>query len=116
MKKYKIVILVILVLIIILSLFLVFNHSKKTIVGKWKSTDERNEYYYIFNEDKTCSYEMKVARLDCTYEVDENQISILYKGNDKANTFKYRFDGNFLIINDENNNDNKFIRQKVEKK
>ena len=115
MKKYKIVILVILLFIMILLLFLVFGQGEKTIIGKWKSTNEKNEYYYIFNEDKTCSYEMKVARLDCTYEIDDNQITISYKGGDKTNTFKYRFDGKYLIINDENDNDNKFIRQKVEK-
>ena len=116
MKKYKNWIIVVLVLIIIFLLFLLFYQGNKSIVGRWKSTNERNEYYYIFKKDKTCSYEMKVARLDCTYEINDNQISILYNGNNKAKTFEFRFDGKYLIIKDENNNDNKFIKQKVEKK
>ena len=51
MKKYKNWIIVVLVLIIIFLLFLLFYQGNKSIVGRWKSTNERNEYYYIFNED-----------------------------------------------------------------
>ncbi len=105
MKKHKIA-------IIILILFLTTGCGKKSIIGKWKSTNKKNEYYYNFNEDKTCSYEMTVARLDCTYEINENKITILYKGNKNAHTFKYQFKGKSLIIIDDNNHQNTFIRQK----
>ena len=106
MKKYH------LGIIIIIVLLLTTGCGKKSIIGKWKSTDTKDEYYYVFNKDKTCSYKMKAARLDCTYEVNENEITILYKGNSKANTFKYKFKEKNLIITDDNNNNNKFIRQK----
>jgi hypothetical protein len=112
MKKKKIIIAVISLLIIIQIIYIC---SKKTIIGKWKAIDVKDEYYYIFNKDKTCSYEMKVARLDCTYKIDENKISILYKGNKKTNTFEYQFDKEYLIIEDENHNKKKFIKQKEEK-
>lgn len=106
MKKYN------LGIIILIVLFLTTGCGKKSIIGKWKAINTKDEYYYIFREDKTCSYEMTVARLDCTYEVDEKQITILYNGNSKSNTFEYHFKGNTLIITDDNNNDNEFIKQK----
>ena len=97
---------------ILLLLLLLTSGCKKSIVGKWKSIDTKNEYYYIFNKNKTCSYEMIVARLDCTYEINDNRISIIYKGNTKINTFKYQIEGNTLIIKDENGKDNKFVKVK----
>lgn len=99
-------------IISILLLLLLTSGCKKSIVGKWKSIDTKNEYYYIFNKNKTCSYEMIVARLDCTYEINDNRISIIYKGNTKINTFKYQIEGNTLIIKDENGKDNKFVKVK----
>ena len=106
MKKHN------LKIILILLLFLTTGCNKKSIIGKWKSTDTKDNYYYIFNEDKTCSYEMTAARLDCTYEIDDNKITIQYKGNNKANTFEYQFEKNLLIIKDDINNEYKFIKQK----
>ncbi len=106
MKRYR------LVIILFLFLFLITGCGKKSIIGKWKSTNKKNNYYYIFNADKTCSYELDVARLDCTYEIDDEKITILYKGNDKATTFEYRFKGNSLIIIDDRNNYNEFIKEK----
>lgn len=100
----------IIIILLFLLLLLLTSGGKKSIVGKWKSIDKKNEYYYIFNKNKTCSYEMIVARLDCTYEIDDNKISILYKGNTKTNNFKYQIDGNTLIIKDENGKDNKFVK------
>ena len=100
-----------LVLIVFLLLFLATGCGKKSIIGKWKSTNSKNDFYYTFNKDKTCSYEMTVARLDCTYEIEENKITILYKGNDKANTFKYKFEKDTLIITDDTNKKTKFKKQ-----
>ena len=103
MKKYCLGIVLILLLILTTG-------CKKNIIGKWKAINVKDEYYYIFNADKTCSYEMTVARLDCIYELDDNKIIITYKGNTKANTYQYRFDGNTLIIEADNGKDNKFTR------
>ena len=106
MKKYILVI--VLFFLIILS-----TGCKKKIYGKWKAIDTDIEYYYIFNKDKTCSYEMKVARLDCTYEEkNENQIIISYDGSTKDNTFEYKFEKNTLIIKDTNGKKYKFIKEK----
>ncbi len=102
----------VIVMILLFFLLLLTSGSKKSIVGKWKSIDTKNEYYYIFNKNKTCSYEMIVARLDCTYEIDDNKISVLYKGNTKTNTFKYQIEGNTLVIKGENGKDNKFVKVK----
>lgn len=94
---------------IFLLLFLLTG-CKESIVGKWKAIDTKTDYYYIFNKDKTCSYEMTVARLDCTYEINNDTISILYKGSNMKKTFKYKFEGKTLIIKD-NNKDNKFVKK-----
>ncbi len=96
--------------IIIFILLFLTTGCKKSIVGKWKSLGKKTEYYYIFNEDKTCSYEMKIARLGCTYEEDGKLLTILYKGTDYPKTYEYRFDGKTLIIVDDNGNDNKFTK------
>jgi len=103
MKKYHFGILLLLLLFLITG-------CKKNIIGKWKALDTKNEYYYIFNADKTCSYEMAVARLDCTYEIHENKITILYKGDTKEKTYEYRFEKNTLIIKDDTGKDNKFTK------
>ena len=95
---------------LLLLLFLVTGCGN-SIIGKWKSVDTDNEYYYIFNEDKTCSYEMTVARLDCTYEEEDGKLKILFNGNEKPNTYEYRFEKDNLIINDNAGKDNKFIRK-----
>ena len=105
MKKYFLVILIFLLLILTTG-------CKKIIVGKWKSIDKENEYYYIFNDDKTCSYEMTIARLDCTYEENDSKLTILYNGNEKPITFEYRFEKKTLIITDDAGNDNKFVKEK----
>ncbi len=104
MKKYFLGITLILLLILTTG-------CKKSIVGKWRAIETNNEYHYIFNKDKTCSYEMLVARLDCTYEDDGEKLTILYKGNKTPKTFYYHFDGSTLIIKDDAGRDNKFIKE-----
>lgn len=106
MKKYIILGIVFISLVIIAT-----NCIQKNIIGKWKAIDTNIEYYYIFNKDKTCSYEMKVARLDCTYELNDDKLTILYNGNTKANTYEYHFEGSTLIIKNDIGKDNKFIKE-----
>ena len=106
MKKYLLGI----ILVLLLSLILVMiTFNKKKIVGKWMVIDSEYEYYYIFNKDKTCSYEMVGARLDCTYHEKDDELIISYKGTDRKYTFKYRFEDNYLVIKDSTGKDNKFI-------
>lgn len=110
MKKRFLIIIPIMLLLLLLFILLLNTGSKKSIVGKWKSVDKENEYFFYFNDDKTCSYEMKVARLGCTYEDDGKKITILYKGTDQSRTYEYHFEEEYLIISDDSNN-NKFIKQ-----
>lgn len=105
MKKYIILIAVFSLLAILITKF-----TQNSIVGKWKAIESDTEYYYIFNSNKTCSYEMNVARLNCTYKRDGKKITILYKGNEKENTYEYYFEGKTLIIKDDKGKNNKFIK------
>lgn len=95
---------------LLLSLLLITG-CKKSIVGKWRAIETKNNYYYIFNKDNTCSYEMAAARLDCSYEDNGEKLTIVFKGNKKATTYKYRFEGNILIIQDDTGKDNKFTKK-----
>ena len=108
MKKYFLGGLILLIVIVVLALIII---NRNNVIGKWKVVDSEYEYFYIFNKDKTCSYEMTGARLDCTYEKTKNELIILYKGNDKKYTYKYFFDNKYLIIQDNTGKDNKFIKQ-----
>ena len=100
-------------IILALSIFIagIIILNRKSIVGRWESIDSNFQYYYIFNKDKTCSYEMIGARLDCTYEENDNELIISYKGTDRKYTFKYRFEGDYLIIKDSTGKDNMFINE-----
>ena len=98
--------------IMLLSLLILTTGCKKSVVGKWKAIDSKTEYYYIFNKDKTCSYEMVGARLDCTYQEDENKLTILYNGSEIEYKLDYRFEDDMLIITDYTGNDNKFVKEK----
>ncbi len=101
---------------VFLLLFLVLiTGCGKSIVGKWKSVNSNNEYFYIFNDDKTCSYEMTVARLDCTYKANDGKLDVLFNGNKKSNIYEYRFENNYLIIKDSTGKDNKFVKEDTEK-
>ena len=110
MKKY--IVGIILFILLLSTALIITIINKKSIVGIWKSAGKEKEYYYIFNKNKTCSYEMKAARLDCTYEVDDSNITILYAGNDKPIEFKYRFEKKVLVITDSSGKNNLFIKVK----
>lgn len=97
---------------LIVILLLLTTGCKKNIVGKWKAIDTNNEYNYIFNEDNTCSYEMTVARLDCTYEQDNTKLKISYNGNKEPYTYDYYFEKETLIIKDITGKYNKFVKEK----
>ena len=97
--------------VFIFVLLLLITGCKKSIIGKWKSVGANSEYYYLFNKDKTCSYEMLAARLDCTYEEDDGKLTILFKGNEKPNKYEYRFEKDSLIIKDNTGKDNKFVKE-----
>ena len=77
MKKYIVGIGIFLLLAIVV--FVLFIPKRNRLVGRWRSLNSGDNYYYIFNKDKTCFYIMPNARLDCTYEIDDVKINILFK-------------------------------------
>lgn len=109
MKKYIIGIGVFLSLIIVaIILFFAFKNNNR-FVGKWRALNSGDNYYYVFNKDNTCSYVMQNAKLDCTYEIDDTKLIILYNGEKKAKSYLYRFDKEKLVINDDEGKDNYFV-------
>lgn len=86
----------------IFFLFLITGCKKNEIIGTWESIDNDNKYYYIFNDDSTCSYKLSNARLDCTYETNSDELTITYKGDTKENKYKYHIENDTLIINVDN--------------
>ncbi len=99
------------VILLVMVVTLTTACGDKKLVGKWRADGYSSEYYYIFNEDKTCAYEMSGARMECTYEDEGDKVTILYKGNTAANTFEYRIEGDTLIIKDSFGQDVKYIRK-----
>ena len=59
-----------------------------------------DNYIYTFNEDKTCEYNAIGTILKCTYEISEDNLSILYDGETKSYETKYKIDNKKLIITD----------------
>lgn len=73
--------------------------SKKqepTIIGKWVHED----YTYTFNEDKTCTYEFSITKIDCTYELNGDRIAITFSGNTIPFETTYSLEENKLSIKD----------------
>ena len=49
--------------------------------------------------------------MECTYEVDGDKLSILYKGNTAPFETTYKIDGNTLTIKDSFGSDVKYTRK-----
>jgi hypothetical protein len=97
--------------IVLIMIILTTACGAKGLVGKWRYDGSSTDYYYIFNDDKTCAYEMAGAKMECTYEDDGTKVTILYTGNTKANTYEYKIDGDKLIIKDGLGKDVTYIRK-----
>ena len=96
---------------LVMLVTLVIGCGKKGLVGKWRQDGYSVDYYFIFNEDKTCSYEMSGAKRVCTYNDDGSKITVYYKGNPNPNIYEYTIDGNALTIKDSYNNVIKYTRK-----
>ena len=70
--------------------------NTNSIVGKWSL----GSFTYTFNEDKTCSYEFAGTTMKCTYEIEEDKLSILYEDSDVPFETTYSIDGNKLNVKD----------------
>lgn len=73
------------------------NNNGRSIVGLWAGTTD-NEFYYLFNEDKTGSYTMGVDIKEFTYTDNGDSVTIIFNGNTKEHVFKYSIDGDVLSI------------------
>ena len=103
---------IILSVVLVMLVVLVTGCGKKEgLVGRWRYDGSSTDYYYIFNEDKTCAYEMSGAKMEGTYEDDGSKVTILYKGNTEASTYEYKIEGDTLTIKDSFGNDVKYVRK-----
>ena len=88
------------VAVLFVSVFLLAGCGKKEekdpIIGSWA----QGSWVYTFNEDKTCSYEYSGSKMECTYEKDGENLSILYKGNTVPFKTTFKIEGNKLTIKD----------------
>ena len=93
-----------LILVLTIAVLLVGCGKKKGLVGTWEH-ETGSSYKYVFNEDKTCSYEYFGKKMECTYEDDGKSVKVLYTGNTVASTYEYTIDGDTLTIKDSFNKD-----------
>lgn len=89
------------VFVFVLSGFLILTGCEKKndvnpIVGKWVN----GAYVYTFNEDNTCTYDANGTKMDCTYEITDDKISILYKNSTSPFETTYKIKNNLLTIKD----------------
>ena len=98
--------------IMIIVLALLTTGCKKKIFGNWKIVNEKEEFYYVFNRDNTCSYQMKKASLSCTYQIDEEKITILFNGESEEKIYSYEIKADILTIKDKTGKENKFKKEK----
>ena len=98
-------------LAIVFCFVLVGCGKKNTIVGSWKSKDYGDTYVYTFNEDGTGNYLVAGSKMEFTYKIDGNKISITY--NDSQSTFdsEYSIENNELDIIDSLGRDTYYTRK-----
>lgn len=87
------------VLLITVCFGLVGCNGKKNnpLVGEWEYT---SSFVYTFNEDYTCEYKVAGTVMKCTYEVEKDKLSILYKGDSVPFETTYEIEDNKLTIKD----------------
>jgi len=87
------------------------KESKKSesIVGSWKYPGA--DYTYTFNEDGTGTYDAAGNKMEFTYELDGNKISILYTGNTAPFETEYEIKGDELNVIDSLGNDTIYKRK-----
>lgn len=98
----------VLIMFLFVGIFFITGCNKgNTIVGKWA----HGSFVYSFNSDKTCSYDYGNTKMECTYEVDGDNLSITYKGNTVPFKTTFKIEGNKLIIKDSFNKDVEYIKK-----
>lgn len=108
-KKSKKIIINIVVLFICLILFGCGKKENNSIVGKWVYND--GNYYYVFNDDNTCTYNVYGNEMKGTYKIDGDKISILYDGNKDPFETTFKIEDNKLNVIDSFGNDTIYERR-----
>ncbi len=72
--------------------------SSNSIIGTWEYKAKAYNYIWVFNNDKTCSYDAAGAFSNCTYEIDGDHLYVTYSGEDKPWDYTYILDGDKLKI------------------
>ena len=98
MRKTVISILLAALLLVALLILTGCGNKSNGIVGQWKY--DGADYTYTFNEDGTGNYNAYGTKMEFTYELKDDQISILYTGNTDPFETKYSIDGDTLNIVD----------------
>ena len=81
-----------------------------SIVGAWEY--ESGGYTYTFNEDGTGQYDVAGTVMPFTYEIDGENLSILYEGNTAAFETTFEIKGGTLNIIDSLGNDTLYKKVK----
>ena len=98
MRKIAISILIATLLIVALLALTGCGSKSNGIVGKWKY--DGADYTYTFNDDGTGDYDAFGTKMEFTYTIDGDKISILYTGNTAPFETTYSIDGDTLNIVD----------------
>lgn len=105
MKK----ILISFVLVFIVLLFA--GCGKKSVVGTWSTKLGSYNYTYTFNENGTGAYDIEGSKLEFTYTVDKDKITINYDGNTVPFETTFEINGNKLNMKDSLGNDTIYTRK-----
>lgn len=97
-NKFLILSIFIVIAIILLVFTISYFLGDKSIVGSWSYEQGGTRYTYIFNEDKTGTYEVSGSIMNFTYEDTGDSILIHFYGDTASNQLEYRIEGNSLII------------------
>ena len=111
-NKVKIIALIILLVVAVFALTGCGSENKSgnTIVGRWKY--DGADYTYTFNEDGTGNYDAAGTKMEFTYTIEGNKISILYTGNTSPFETEYSIEGETLNIIDSFGSDTLYKRVK----
>ena len=74
------------------------NAVKKVdpIIGSWDCSG----FVYTFNEDKTCTYAYSDSKMECTYEIEGDKLSIFYEDATVPFETTFKIEEDKLIIKD----------------
>ena len=123
MKRISRIFATLMVLMIVLTAVGCAKKDENSLTGTWEYTDKENDIgaVYVFNNDSTGTYTMKVAGQEVTYEmkyeVNDNHLLVTYVNNEifsEDDVFDSEFswkDSDTLIIKDTFGTEMEFVRQ-----